>query len=54
VTLEAVADAFDRFDVVVGSYPVHDGEPGRLKMAGTDPDAVVAAWVRERIDSLDE
>ena len=45
----------DRFDVAVGSYPVHDGDPGRVKVSGTDPAAVAdaAAWVRERVDLPD-
>jgi len=47
-----LAGVRDRFDVVVGSYPVHGGEPGRVKVTGTDPDEVAEAaeWVRERVD----
>ncbi|MFB6194693.1 MAG: competence/damage-inducible protein A [Haloplanus sp.] len=49
--VDALAGVRDRFDVTVGSYPSDEG-PNRLKVMGTDPDAVAdaAAWLRERID----
>lgn len=53
---DVLAGVRERFDVAVGSYPVHGGEPGRVKVTGTDPEevAAAAAWVRERVDSPDE
>jgi len=50
---DVLAGVRERFDVAVGSYPVHGGEPGRVKVTGTDPDEVeaAAAWVAERVDS---
>lgn len=52
---DVLAGVRERFDVAVGSYPVHGGEPGRVKVAGTDPEEVAAAaeWVAERVDSPD-
>ncbi|MFB6192609.1 MAG: competence/damage-inducible protein A [Haloarculaceae archaeon] len=47
-----IAGARDRFDeVTIGSYPTTDG-PNRLRMTGSDPEAVeeAAAWLRERVD----
>jgi len=48
--LDRIADLRERFDVRVGSYP---GETVRVKIHGTDPDAVeaAAAWLRERVDT---
>jgi len=45
----------DRFDVAVGSYPARRGEPGRVKLTGTDPEAVGRAveWVDERVADPD-
>ncbi len=42
----------ERFDAAVGSYPGVGSTPGRLKVTGTDPDAVAAAtdWLRERVE----
>ena len=47
---DLVAEARDRFEVVVGSYPSQSG-PNRVKVTGTDPEAVreAAAWVEERV-----
>ncbi|WP_436908359.1 competence/damage-inducible protein A [Halosimplex marinum] len=41
----------DRFDVAVGSYPARRGNPGRVKVTGTDPDEVERAieWVDEQV-----
>ncbi|WP_415379543.1 competence/damage-inducible protein A [Halosimplex sp. TS25] len=41
----------DRFDVAVGSYPASRGEPGRVKVTGTDPEEVerAAEWVDEQV-----
>ncbi|WP_248516734.1 competence/damage-inducible protein A [Salinarchaeum laminariae] len=46
-------DLRERFDVAVGSYP---GDHVRVKLSGTDRDAVdaAAAWLRERVDLLEE
>ncbi|MFC7140901.1 competence/damage-inducible protein A [Halosimplex aquaticum] len=43
--------ARERFDVAVGSYPARRGEPGRVKVTGTDPAEVERAieWVDERV-----
>jgi molybdenum cofactor synthesis domain-containing protein len=53
--VEAIADVRDRFDVTVGSYPSTETR-NRLKLTGTDPETVerAAAWLRERIDVVDE
>jgi molybdenum cofactor synthesis domain-containing protein len=53
--VEAVAGVRDRFDVTVGSYPNTETR-NRVKLTGTDPEAVVAAadWLRERIEVVEE
>jgi len=53
--VEELAGVRERFDVTVGSYPSTETR-NRLKLTGTDADAVVAAadWLRERIDVVDE
>ncbi|AXG10661.1 competence/damage-inducible protein A [Haloplanus rubicundus] len=52
--VEAVAGVRDRFDVTVGSYPSTETR-NRIKLTGTDPDAVAAAaaWLRDRIDVVE-
>jgi molybdenum cofactor synthesis domain-containing protein len=40
--VSTLRDAHDRFDVAVGCYP--GGEVKRIKVTGTDPDAVEAAY----------
>jgi len=52
---DRLATVRDRFDVVVGSYPGRGDTPGRVKVTGTDADAVGAAtdWLRERITLTD-
>ncbi|MFB6152316.1 MAG: competence/damage-inducible protein A [Haloarculaceae archaeon] len=49
---DVLAGVRERFDVAVGSYPARRGEPGRVKVAGTDPDEVKRAreWVADRVD----
>ena len=49
---DVLAGVRENFDVAVGSYPVHRGEPGRVKVTGTDEGEVAdaAAWVRERVE----
>ena len=49
----ALRDARDQFGVSVGCYPDRDQRFNRLKLTGTDPDAVAAAatWLREEIDA---
>ncbi|WP_251330578.1 competence/damage-inducible protein A [Haloplanus pelagicus] len=53
--VEALAGVREQFDVTVGSYP-STGERNRLKLTGTDHETVAAAaaWLRERIDVVDE
>jgi molybdenum cofactor synthesis domain-containing protein len=48
-------DCRERFDVAVGSYPNDRDDPVRVKVTGTDADAVAAAtdWLRERIAVVD-
>lgn len=50
--LDRIIEAQEQFAVNVGSYP---GENVRLRVQGTDPEAVEAAasWLRERVDSVD-
>ena len=49
--VEAVADARERFDVTIGSYPDTERR-NRLKVTGTDTETVDRAleWLAERID----
>ncbi len=53
--LDALAGVRERFDVAVGSYP-STSERNRLKVTGTDPDAIeeAVAWLRDRIDVTEE
>jgi molybdopterin-biosynthesis enzyme MoeA-like protein len=48
---DVLEGARERFDVAVGSYPAPRGEPGSVKVTGTDPDEVRRAieWVDERV-----
>jgi len=49
----ALRDARDQFGVSIGCYPDRDQRFNRLKLAGTDPDAVAAAaaWLLAEIDA---
>ncbi|PSQ19136.1 competence/damage-inducible protein A [Halobacteriales archaeon QS_8_69_26] len=49
---EYLADARDRFDVAVGSYPSRGEEHNRVEVSGEDPEAIdrAVAWIRERIE----
>jgi len=49
---DVLAGVRERFDVAVGSYPVHGDSAGRVKVTGTDESEVAdaAAWVRERVE----
>jgi len=49
----ALTAARERFDVSVGCYPDRDQRFNRLKLAGTDADAVAeaTAWLREEVDA---
>lgn len=53
--VDALAGVRERFDVTVGSYPSAT-KHNRLKVTGTDPDAVDAAvdWLRERVAVADD
>jgi molybdenum cofactor synthesis domain-containing protein len=53
--LDAVAGVRERFDVTVGSYPAIE-DRNRLKVSGTDSDAVAAAAerLRERVEIVEE
>ncbi|ELY57429.1 competence/damage-inducible protein A [Natronolimnohabitans innermongolicus] len=50
--LEGVTDAFD---VSVGSYPRSERRPGRIRVRGTDVDAVAdaIAWLEERVETTE-
>jgi molybdenum cofactor synthesis domain-containing protein len=52
----ALEDIRGKFDVTVGSYPVKGRDPGRVKVTGTDAEAVEAAvaWLREEIEVVGE
>ncbi|MFB6102667.1 MAG: competence/damage-inducible protein A [Haloplanus sp.] len=52
--VDALAAVRDQFGVTVGSYP-STGEHNRLKVTGTDADAVAAAaaWLRDRIEVVE-
>jgi len=53
--VDAIAGVRERFDVTVGSYPATE-TLNRLKLTGTDPEAVAGAarWLRERIEIAEE
>ncbi|ADJ15558.1 competence/damage-inducible protein A [Halalkalicoccus jeotgali] len=53
--LDALAGVRERFDVAVGSYPATEGQ-NRLKLSGTDPEAVAGAveWLRGRVEIAEE
>jgi molybdenum cofactor synthesis domain-containing protein len=51
----ALAEVRDRFDVAVGSYPAPVDEPGRIRVSGSDPDAVATAvaWLRDNVETCE-
>ncbi len=51
-----LAEVRDEFDVAVGSYPSGGPAHNRVKVVGTDPEAVEAAarWLEARIDVVDD
>jgi molybdenum cofactor synthesis domain-containing protein len=51
----ALGEVRERFDVAVGSYPTTEGH-NRLRVSGTDPDAVAeaVAWLAERLEVADD
>jgi molybdenum cofactor synthesis domain-containing protein len=53
---DVLAGVREEFDVAVGSYPARRGEPGRVKVTGTDSEEVMRAidWVDERVADADE
>ncbi|NUC73166.1 competence/damage-inducible protein A [Haloterrigena sp. SYSU A558-1] len=53
--VDAIADARERFDVTIGSYPDTERR-NRLKVTGTDPETVDRAleWLADRIDLVSE
>jgi molybdenum cofactor synthesis domain-containing protein len=54
--IDALTDARAQFDVSVGCYPDRDAGHNRLKVTGTDPEAVEAAadWLREAANATDQ
>ena len=52
---DVLAGVREEFDVAVGSYPARRGEPGRVKVTGTDSEEVMRAidWVDERVADAD-
>lgn len=53
--LDVIDGVREGFDVRIGSYPRGEDTPGRLKITGTDPEAVAAAaaFVSERVEVAD-
>ncbi|MFC4356871.1 competence/damage-inducible protein A [Halobium salinum] len=51
----ALREVRERFGVAVGSYPSTGSEPNRLKVTGTDPEAVADAttWLGDRVGRAD-
>ncbi|MFB6107810.1 MAG: competence/damage-inducible protein A [Haloplanus sp.] len=51
--LDRLREVRERFDVTVGSYP---GDGVRLKLTASDPETAsdAAAWLRERVDPVEE
>ncbi|MFC4407268.1 competence/damage-inducible protein A [Haloarchaeobius iranensis] len=51
----ALGEVRDRFGVAVGSYPAPVDEPGRIRVSGSDPDAVAGAvaWLRDTVETCD-
>ncbi|MFB6172624.1 MAG: competence/damage-inducible protein A [Haloarculaceae archaeon] len=50
--IDRLAEARDRFGVVVGCYPDRDAGHNRLKVSGDDPAALddAVAWLREHVE----
>ncbi|WP_247001430.1 competence/damage-inducible protein A [Halosolutus gelatinilyticus] len=51
----ALSGVTEAFDVSVGSYPRSEGQPGRIRVRGTD-EAVVedaVAWLEERVETTE-
>ncbi len=48
-------DVSHRFDVSVGSYPGMGSTPGRIRVSGTDSDAVdeAVAWIESTLETVD-
>ena len=51
-----LSEARDRFGVRVGCYPDREARHNRLKISGTDPEAIAdaSAWLLETIDASEE
>ncbi|PSQ19974.1 hypothetical protein BRD04_09225 [Halobacteriales archaeon QS_9_67_17] len=51
---DTLVEVRERFDVEVGSYPADIETPNRLKVTGTDTEAVAGAidWLKERIETV--
>ncbi|KOX95683.1 MULTISPECIES: molybdopterin-binding protein [Halorubrum] len=51
--VDALEESTERFDVAVGCYPDREADHNRLKVTGTDDDALdaAAAWLLERVDA---
>lgn len=54
--VDTLTDARDRFDVGVGCYPNRDAGHNRLKLSGTDKNALETAesWLRDRVTVVEE
>ncbi|TKX85180.1 competence/damage-inducible protein A [Halorubrum sp. SS5] len=51
--IDALEESMERFDVAVGCYPDREADHNRLKLTGTDDDALdaAAAWLLEHVDA---
>ncbi|QKG93478.1 competence/damage-inducible protein A [Halorubrum salinarum] len=51
--IDALEESMERFDVAVGCYPDREADHNRLKVTGTDDDALdaAAAWLLEHADA---
>jgi len=51
---DVLSDVREQFDVAVGSYPADPETPNRLKVTGTDENAVAEAiaWLRDQVETV--
>ena len=54
--VDTIETGTERFAVGIGCYPKREAGYNRLKLTGTDPEALeaAAAWLRETVDASDE